>query len=101
MSWLAVEAFCDFLNTGRSVAVSRSMACAMHANTRMSSRELFEARTSRLGEVLPDRNSVPDVPEDGQLRVRATRALPGASRISKIIDKPSAGKPPALFERGL
>jgi len=94
-----------------------------------------EPRASRLGKLLPERNNVTGVSENGQLRLRAPgplavsagraasdaagsmdsrtvsrngsvstawyRAIPGASRISKIIVKPCAGKPHARFERGL
>jgi hypothetical protein len=38
---------------------------------------------------------------DGAKAIARYRALPGASRISKIIVKPCAGKPHARFERGL
>jgi len=39
--------------------------------------------------------------EYGSVPPARNRALPSASRISKIIVKPCAGKPHARFERGL
>jgi RNA-directed DNA polymerase len=41
------------------------------------------------------------VSRNGSVSIARRRALPGASRISKIIVKPCAGKPHARFERGL
>jgi RNA-directed DNA polymerase len=43
----------------------------------------------------------PTVSRNGSVSIARNRALPGASRISKIIVKPCAGKPHARFERGL
>jgi hypothetical protein len=41
------------------------------------------------------------VSRNGPVSIARYRALPGASRIRKIIVKPCAGKPHARFERGL